>query len=198
METKKRNLWKILFFLLVGIIVASILTVLILVGMPQDVKLPNADGKVSNEENSIVIQSKKDGINQLVANYIQSQTTTGSSLKYQVFLNDYIEFYSTIPVFDMELELSMTFSPEPLKNGDLLLKQRSMELGKMNLPVSYVLNFIKKENNIPEWITIDPKKKQIYVALTKLEMSNQLQLQVNKFDLKKDDISFRLVIPTEQ
>ncbi|MEH6942612.1 YpmS family protein [Bacillus sp. JJ722] len=188
-------MWKILFFLLIGINVSFVLIVLLLVGIPQEVKLPD-EGKMSQEDSSILIQSKKESINQLIQNYIKSQPENGEILQYQVVLNDYIEFYSKIPVFDMKLQLAMTFTPVPLQNGDLLLKQRSMELGQMQLPVSYVLNFIKKENNLPEWITIDSKKKQIYVALTDLQFENDLMLKVNKFNLKEDDISFRLVVPS--
>ncbi|WP_052343532.1 YpmS family protein [Bacillus massiliigorillae] len=188
-------MWKILFFLLIGINVAFVLVVLLLVGIPKEVKLPD-EGKWSQEDSSILIQSKKESINQLIQNYIASQPKN-KTIESQVVLDDYIEFYSKIPVFDMELQLAMTFTPVPLKNGDLLLKQRSMELGKMQLPVSYVLNFIKKENELPEWITIDPKKKQIYVALTDLEFDQGLMLKVNKFNLKEDDISFRLVVPSK-
>ncbi len=196
MRYKPKNLWKSLFFLLVGINVAVLAIVIVLVGIPRDVQLPE-DVQTSQEETSILIQSKKDSINKLIDNYLKKQQAGNKTLQYQVVLDDYIEFYSTIPVFDMELQLTMTFTPVPLKNGDLLLKQRSMELGQMQLPVSYVLNFIKKQNNLPEWVTIDSKNKQIYVALTDLRMNNELMLKVNKFDLKKDDISFRLVVPSE-
>ena len=110
MRYKPKNLWKSLFFLLVGINVAVLAIVIVLVGIPRDVQLPE-DVQTSQEETSILIQSKKDSINKLIDNYLKKQQAGNKTLQYQVVLDDYIEFYSTIPVFDMELQLTMTFTP---------------------------------------------------------------------------------------
>ena len=65
----------------------------------------------------------------------------------------------------------------------------------MQLPVSYVLNFIKKQENYPDWMEIDSKNKEIYVSLSEVEFFENVTLQVNEFDLEKDDISFKILIP---
>ncbi|WP_019241872.1 MULTISPECIES: YpmS family protein [Bacillus] len=194
-RTKKRNVWKILFFTLVGIIVASLLSIVILVGIPSEV--PEIDNSKSNsEETSILLQSNKESLNQLINNNIAKYQKTGS-FQYDVRLTDVIELYTTIPVFDNNLQLKMTFKPYTLENGDLLLKQETMKLGQMKLPVSYVMNFIKKQNDLPEWLVINPKKEEIQVLLSEIILVDHYTMKVNNFDLKKDDISFRLVIPSE-
>lgn len=196
MRTKKRNLWKILFFSLVGLILVGVIFIFILVGIPSEV--PDREStKTSQEETSILLQSDKESLNQLINNSIAKYQTTGS-FKYDVVLTDYIELYTTIPVFNNDLQLKMTFTPTTLQNGDLLLKQRSMKLGQMKLPVSYVLNFLKKQNNLPEWLIINPKKEEIHVSISDIILVDDYRMKVKNFDLKADDISFRLVFPLKE
>lgn len=173
----------------------GILTIFILVGIPQE--LPEREHTATQQQAAYVtVNSTKESLNQLISNYIQ-EFQTEDSLEYSVVLTDVIELYTIIPVFGNELELKMTFHPVPLENGDLLLQQQSMELGAMQLPVSYVLNFIKKQNNYPEWLEIDSKNKEIYVALQEADLFENVSIQVSDFNLKENNIAFHLVIPNK-
>lgn len=196
MNKTKQNPWKILFFVGLGINIVVFLTIIFMVGIPQDVpKIENT--KTEQEQTSIMMKSNKESLNKLISNGIEKNRTE-NSLDYKVLLTDNIEFYTKIPVFDQMLQLKMTFTPVPLQNGDLLLEQKSMELGQMKLPVSYVLNFIKKQEGFPEWLIVNSKKKQIHVSLQQLVLFDDLKVKVNAFDLKNDNISFSLIIPSEK
>lgn len=189
----RKNVWKWLFFILLGINVALVLTVFWFVGIPQE--LPEQDKTNTEQQQAyMMISSSKESLNKLISNYIQ-EIQSDDTIDYEVVLTDYIEVYTALPVFSQELQLKMTFEPIPLENGDLVLKQQSMELGSMQLPVSYVLNFIKKQENYPDWMEIDSKNKEIYVSLSEVEFFENVTLQVNEFDLEKDDISFKILIP---
>ncbi len=185
--------WKWLFLALLGFNIAAIILFFILVGIPQEIPDRQRE-KGEQQEAYITVTSTKDSLNQLISNYIQ-EFQIEDSMQYDVVLTDVIELYATLPVFSNELELKMTFKPIPLENGDLVLQQQSMELGAMRLPVSYVLNFIKKQNNYPEWLEIDSKNKEIYVSLKDADLLENVSIKVADFDLEKDNISFRLVIP---
>ncbi|WP_050615310.1 YpmS family protein [Bacillus testis] len=198
MRSEKKNnatAWKISFFALAGIIALAFLILFIKIGIPKDQPLPVAEStKTSQEASSINIKADKDTLNKLIANYIRKESDP-EAFKYQVILNKTIEFYTEIPVFTKDLQLKMTFKPVPLDNGNLVLKERSMELGNMNLPASYVLNFIDKQKSLPEWLMINPKKEEIYVNLHDIDLFDGAILKVDTFNLKEDDISFKLVVP---
>ncbi|MFS0781523.1 YpmS family protein [Bacillus sp. 1P06AnD] len=197
MKKERAKIWKYSFFGLLGLMVLAFLIVLSMVGIPKDKPFPEAEvTKTSQEKSAIEIKAEKDTLNKLIANYIQKEESP-ESFKYQVILDKSIEFYTEIPVFSKNLQLKMTFKPVPLDNGNLVLKQRSMELGNMNLPVAYVLNFIDKKKSFPEWLDINPKKEEIYVNFRDMDLVGGSILKVNTFDLKKDDISFKLIVPTE-
>lgn len=179
--------------MLLGVNLVGIITIFVLVGIPQE--LPEHENTATQQQAAYVtVTSTKESLNKLISNYVQ-EFQAEDSFEYSVVLTDVIELYTTIPVFSNELELKMTFNPVPLDNGDLLLQQQSMELGSMQLPVSYVLNFIKKQKNYPEWMEIDSKNKEIYVALQEADLFENVSIQVDDFNLKEDNIAFHLVIP---
>lgn len=195
MEKKERNVWKILFFALSGIVLAVLIAIFVLVGIPSEVPLP--DNTAAEEDNPVLeITSSKENLNEIIAQMIQKQKT-GQSLDFSMVLTDSVELYTVIPVFEREIQLKMTFQPETLDNGDIILKQETMQLGQMRLPVSYVLNFISNQASLPEWMIIDPANEQIYIALSEIELPNNLKLQANRMDLVEDDISFHVVFESE-
>ena len=195
MEKKERNVWKILFFSLSGIVLAVLIAIFVLVGIPSEVPLP--DNTAAEEDNPVLeITSSKENLNEIIAQMIQKQKTD-QSLDFSMVLTDSVELYTVIPVFEREIQLKMTFQPETLDNGDIILKQETMQLGQMRLPVSYVLNFISNQASLPEWMIIEPANEQIYIALSEIELPNNLKLQANRMDLVEDDISFHVVFESE-
>ena len=88
----------------------------------------------------------------------------------------------------------MTFEPKALENGDLILYQKSASVGKMNLPVSYILKFIRNSYNLPSWVIIQPKDELIYVSLEKMELKGDMKVKADKFNLKEDDITLTFMV----
>jgi len=195
MEKKERNLWKILFFTLSGIVLAVLATIIVLIGIPSEVPLP--ENKASEEQQPVLeITSNKESLNTIIEEAIQKKRTE-NSLDFSMVLTDSVEFYTILPVFNRQIQLKMTFEPVPLVNGDIILKQETMQLGQMRLPVSYVLNFISKQANFPDWMIIDSENEQIYIALSEVKLQDNLILKANRVDLAEDDISFKVVFHSE-
>ena len=187
--------WKTLFLLLAALNVLTAAAIIILIN------LPSADGPVPTRESlqegdvRFQVHTNRDDINKLITQYLKKEGLTGP-IEYEVFLTDVVELYGTLPVFGREVELKLTFEPIAQKNGDIVLKQKTISVGQMNLPVSYVMSFINKQYKTPEWVTIQPNEKQIYVSLRDMKLKSDIRIKANKFDLKNDDISFTLTVPS--
>ena len=195
MEKKERNLWKILFFTLLGIVFAVLVTIFVLIGIPSEVPLPE-NSAVEERYPVLEVTSSKESLNEIIEQVIQKQKTD-YSLDFSMVLTDSVELYTVIPVFNREIQLKMTFEPVTLDNGATILKKETMKLGQMRLPVSYVLNFINKQANLPEWMMINPENEQIYIALSEVELQGNLKLKANRMNLAEDDISFHVVFEDE-
>jgi uncharacterized protein YpmS len=191
-----KNKWKISFFILLGIIAAAILVIWILISLPaEESKLE--PGRTSEVDDvAFHVSTNKRDLNRVINHYLEEEVKN-SQFDYEVLLTDEVELYGTIPIFSQELELRLTFEPQALKNGDLVLNQRTISVGRLNLPVSTVLKFVRDSYHLPEAVNIQPKEERVYVSMQRLKLKSDIKVQVNEFDLKKDNIKFTLLVPAD-
>lgn len=186
--------WKTLFITLLAINIVVIFTVLILINLPaKDKEMKPA---VSQEEDiQFQVHTNREDLTRLINQYLDKEGLTGL-MHYEVYLKDEVELYGKMPFFNREVEMKLTFEPIAQKNGDLILKQKSISIGQMNLPVSYVMNLINERYKMPDWVTIHPNEENIYVSLQDMKLKSDVRVKANEFDLKNDDISFLLTVPS--
>lgn len=192
----KKDKWKIGFLVLLG---ANVLFAIIFLSMifftpaDQEFKIPKEQ---AGDYVSFHVKSNKYDLNRLINHYLQEETAD-SAIKYRVLLGDEVELYGKLRVFSEEINMKLTFEPEALKNGDLVLKQKTMSIGKMPLPISYVLKFISQNYKIPKGVEIRPNDKEIYVHMQKLKLKSDMKIKAEQFDLKKNDIGFTILVPVK-
>lgn len=190
----KEQKWKKLFFLLlvINIIVIAVLLAVVNTPVKDDQYSPlNIDLK---GHVPFRIQTDKADLNEVINHYLDKEGLTGP-IDYQIFLNNEVELYGSLPVFSQEIQMKLTFEPIALDNGDILLQQKSISVGQLQLPVSYVLKFVKDKYKVPNWVTIQPNEERIYVSLQKMKLKSDIHVKVDEFDLKNDDIRFTLLVP---
>jgi len=183
----KRNPWKIAFLTLASVVVAFVLVLSFFLFVPDGrVPEPEKTGKTVD----LRVETNKADLTALINRYLREEKIKG-----KVFLNDEVVYYGTVGVFSEKMQYKMTFKPKALKNGDLVLKQKSVSLGSVHLPVSYILKFVKTTYHLPRWVIIQPGEKLVYVQLQNMKLENGAKVKVNQFDLQHDDISFTLGFP---
>jgi uncharacterized protein YpmS len=148
----------------------------------------------TKEEVQFHFTTNKQDLNQVINHHIESLK---GPIDYEVLLKDDVELYGTIPIFTQNIQMKLTFEPVALDNGDLLLKQKSISIGELPLPVSQVLKMIRDNYQFPDMVQIDPKEEQIYIALQKMKLKSDLSVRVDEFNLQGDQIKFSLLVPTE-
>ncbi|WLR56657.1 YpmS family protein [Mesobacillus subterraneus] len=193
----KKNKWKIGFFILLGVMIAAILLIWILIASPlEETKLEEGANGSGTDDVAFNVSTNKRDLNKVINHYLEEEAKN-SQINYEVLLTDEVELYGTLPLFSQELELKLTFEPQALKNGDLILNQRSISVGKLNLPVSTVLKFVRDSYDMPDAVNIQPKEERVYVSMQRLKLKSDIKVRVNKFDLKKDNIKFTLLVPAD-
>jgi uncharacterized protein YpmS len=185
--------WKWLFFSLLGV------NIIVLLYFAINIFQPMKDSFMTNnfkeqEYVELSIHTNKEHLNKLVNHYIKKELGR-KKLDYEIIFDEDVRLVGNIPVFDTEVGVNMSFTPKVQPNGDLLLKQKSISLGNVQLPVSFVLNLINEHYSIPRWVTIQPKEETIYVNLQQMRLKNGWKLKVKTFNLEKDQIIFKLFVP---
>lgn len=188
------NSWKKLFIALI------IFNSIVVVGVIFLIFLPTKDEEIAlkdiNQDDYVQfhVQSNKADLNRLINHYIEEQGLN-ERIKYNVTLTDQVDLYGTMKVFTQDVELKLTFEAASLDNGDLILRQKTISIGHLELPVPVVLKFIRDSYDLPSWITIRPNDEEVYVNLHDLKLKSDTKVRVNTFDLKRDNIVFTLLVP---
>ncbi|MEL3974667.1 YpmS family protein [Rossellomorea oryzaecorticis] len=192
-----KNKWKVAFFALLGALIAGFVIILLMVFAPaEDDELPENKAN-NNKEVGFDVRSNKEDLNLIIEHYIEEEGLKGP-VEYDVKLKDDVELHGSVPVFTSDIDFELKFEPKALKNGDILLKQKSISVGALNLPVSYVLKVIRDSYNFPEWVKIQPNDELIYVSLRDMKLKSDIKVRAKEFDLEEDNIMFRLLVPVDQ
>ncbi|HEY4601789.1 MAG TPA: YpmS family protein [Cerasibacillus sp.] len=195
-ETKKRN-WKRLFFILLTvnlIIVGSICLFFLWPTKPLDI--PKKDINFNDRYSEFTIQTTKENVNELVNAYLE-HLLRKTEHHYQISLEDDVHLLGELPVFSAKVPLSVHLEPEVQPNGDVVLKQKSISLGLLELPNKQIMRYMKTFLPVPDWVYIDPNQEEIYVAVTDMDIKSNFRVKVKTFDLTRDDINLNIQIPYE-
>ena len=191
-----KNKWKLGFLILLGINLLIVVILLSLVTAPIKENEPVKTNISREDYVSFHVKSNKYDLNRLINHYLKDEAAD-SPIDYRVLLGDEVELYGTLPFFSEKLKLKLTFEPTAQKNGDLILKQKSMAVGQLHLPISYVLNFIRENYKLPKGVDIRPNDHLVYIHMQQLKLKSDLKISVDKFNLKKDDIAFTILVPVK-
>ncbi|MDQ0197628.1 YpmS family protein [Neobacillus ginsengisoli] len=191
-----KNKWKTGFLLLLGINLLIVVIIISLIMIPSTNNERINNKEPINDNVSFHVKSNKNDLNQVINHYLKKEASD-SPIDYHVHLGNEVEFYGVLPIFSKTLNMKLTFEPKALSNGDLALKQKSISIGSLDLPVSYVLQYISENYKLPKGVVIQPNNKLIYIHMQQLKLKSDLKIKVNKFDLKKDDIAFTIQVPVK-
>src|SRR5690625_1148449 len=139
-----RYKWKRPFFILLGF---NILLLLIVAGL---IFWPVSDSDHSTLKSNIpygssefIVRTTKENLNELVNAYID-QLLTGTEHNYHVELDEDVQLIGELPVFSSTVPLSVHFEPIVQENGDLVLQQRSISVGLLELPNQRIMEYMKR------------------------------------------------------
>ncbi|MGX7419278.1 YpmS family protein [Carnobacterium gallinarum] len=181
-----------LIALLLGVGIWGYSKVITPVNTIQDTKTQQVKQTVSFE-----VASKKAEINQLVAHSLNEFIEAGD-IEYQFILNDEAELIGTFQVFGHDVQFYLYLAPYVTENGNVQLKATSLSIGQLDLPITYVMNFIAKQYKLPDWVQVDSKKQLILLNLNEYKLSNGMIITAKKIDLKTDDIRFNISLPLKE
>ncbi|MEW4284796.1 YpmS family protein [Priestia koreensis] len=184
--------WKRLFLGLLTLNIVIVLVVIVLIFQPADNQPFPSGNQPQKKQVELTILAKKKDLNALIDKYLQKEFHN-EELNYNVRLTDQVEVNGTIQAFDNKLDVQMAFEPHVQKNGGIILEQKSLSVGKLQLPVRTVLKYVNNNFNLPDYVKINPADESVYVGLQEMRTTNDFRVKVEKFNLEKDEFRFKLI-----
>lgn len=191
-----KNKWKWLFWSLAGANVLVVLWLIALVYLPTShTNIPNSL-PFQDKRAEFTVMSSKENLNQIINSYL-TDLSQDSPFNYSVSLREDIELRGTIIAFDKKIPVTMKLTPEVQNNGDMILNVKSITLGRLFLPNNKVLDYIKDNYPMPEWIVVNPDKENIYVAITQMNPIYDIRVRAKAFNVKENQLAFQITVPHE-
>ncbi|MGN7387595.1 YpmS family protein [Sporosarcina sp. SAFN-015] len=190
------NIWKIAFFVLAGLIASAVIALVIFLESPGDSDpLPPMD-QYAPKGSVLSVKATRNDLQALANNYIR-KAMKGEKLPVTMQIKNDVSLHSELTAFGITFPLIMHFDPVVLEDGNLMLKQTSMEIADLNLPPSTVLSVLRDSVKLPPWMIVRPKEEEIFIHLSELEIAGDLQVRAKSVDLVNDNIELEVTIPTD-
>jgi len=190
------NLWKIAFFVLAGLIASAVIALVIFLESPgASDPLPPLN-QYTPKGSVLSVKATRSDLEALANNYIR-KAMKGEKLPVTMQIKDDVRLNSELTAFGMTFPLMMHFDPVVLEDGNLMLKQTSMEIGELELPPSVVLSVLRYSVKLPPWMIVRPDEEEIFIHLSELEIAGDLQVRAKSVDLLNDNIELEVTIPND-
>ena len=188
------NRWKLAFFTLSGAVVAGVAGVLFLVGSTGTSEpLPTADVIEEGDVNTLTVRTTKKDFEGIANTYIRD-AMKGEQFPVEMKVKDDVILFSELTVFSFRLPVVMHFDPVVQEDGNLILKQSSMELGQLNIPPSTVLKVLRDSVKLPHWMIVRPKEEELFIDLSRVPVAKDVSVRAKSFNLEKDEILLEVSI----
>lgn len=147
---------------------------------------------ITEDGPSFTLSTTKKDLNQFLKQYVEAEALQKDNINFSVRLEEVVILEGAITALNTRAPFVMTFEPQVLGNGDLLLKQKKFSVAKVNLPVQILLQLISKTYSFPEGVLILPDQKSIYLSLTSFNPNGKFKVRAEQFDLQNDHLQFKI------
>ncbi|OAS86103.1 MULTISPECIES: YpmS family protein [Metabacillus] len=190
------NKWKLSFLVLIIINVLFIIFVTTSLLIPSEKPIEEVKTDKNSEDVLIpfLISTEKKSLTDLINHYLEEETDQ-KNLQYRVELEENVNVYGVIKAFNKDIDMTLILEPKVKSDGNMQLFVKELSIGRLKLPISYVLKYMSTNYDLPNYVVIDSSKKEIDINLDELTLKSGLSARAESFNLKKDDITFTLFVP---
>jgi len=192
----KQNPWKWAFAILLGLVLGFIVFVWFQVTTPSSDQKQIATQTIQKQGQyaNVNVVLNKEQLSAAVNYYLQQNQKKGA-IKYRFVLDKSAILMGTTKILGKDVSFTLYATPQLDDSGNLELKTKSVAIGSLNAPPSFVLGYIKNNYDLGKWAKINASKATITLDLNQLTKKQGIKIQGEKFDLKQDDLQFKVAFP---
>ncbi|MBB6449537.1 uncharacterized protein YpmS [Geomicrobium halophilum] len=95
---------------------------------------------------------------------------------------DEFVFTGTFEFFGVNFDVDLYLLPMVTDSGNLRLEENGVAIGALELPGSTVLEVIRQQADMPEWVHIYPDEGVIDVDINDIDIGDELYLRIGSLD----------------
>lgn len=144
--------------------------------------------------NTVVVNTTKADFEGIANTYIQ-KAMKDQPIPLALSVTDDVSISTELTVFSVTLPILMKFEPLVQEDGNLLLEQKSVEVGMLDIPPESALKLLRDSVDLPDFMEVMPKDEEVVLKLTEIPLDDGISVRAASFNLKDDDI--RLLVTIE-
>ncbi len=193
---KQSDPWKWAFAILLGLVLGFIVFVWFQVTTPSSdqKQIATQTTQKQGQYANVNVVFNKEQLSAAVNYYLQQNQKKGA-IKYRFVLDKSAILMGTTKILGKDVSFTLYATPQLDDSGNLVLKTKSVAIGSLNAPPSFVLGYIKNNYDLGKWAKINASKATITLDLNQLTKKQGIKIQGEKFDLKQDDLQFKVAFP---
>lgn len=193
---KQSDPWKWAFAILLGLVLGFIVFVWFQVTTPSSdqKQIATQTTQKQGQYANVNVILNKEQLSAAVNYYLQQNQKKGA-IKYRFVLDKSAILMGTTKILGKDVSFTLYATPQLDDSGNLELKTKSVAIGSLNAPPSFVLGYIKNNYDLGKWAKINASKATITLDLNQLTKKQGIKIQGEKFDLKQDDLQFKVAFP---
>lgn len=191
------NKWKVAFFILTGAIILFFTVFIYWATSPtEDVPIVSEGVAVDPSDSVLLVEATADDIEKMALKYLQKELAN-SPIPMDIVVDNMIELKSELTVFGLTVPFAMEFDPIVTEEGNIQLKQNSVNVGKINIDPFTVLKLMNDAVSFPEWIIVRPNDEEIYVDLSGINVMSGAKVRAKEIDLDNNRVLLEVIVPNE-
>ena len=188
------KIWRSAFLVLLTVNILAIIAFFLLITTPAEKhSLANADAAKAISGNSVVVNVTKDDFEGIANTYIQ-EAMADQPIPLSLSVDDDVSLSTELEVFSVTLPILLSFEPAVQEDGNLLLEQKSVEVGMLDIPPESALKLLRDSVELPEFMEVEPSEESVLLKLTEIPLDDGISVRATSFNLEEDDIRLRVTI----
>lgn len=186
------KVWRTAFLILLTLNLVAVIGFLFYVTIPaKDHVSYQAEKRAYAEGNTVTVRTSKADFEGIANKYIQD-AMRDQPIPLTLSVDDDVSLSTELQVFSMALPILMKFDPYVQDDGNLLLEQKSVNVGMLDIPPESALKLLRDSVALPEFMEVNPASEEILLRLTEIPLDDGIHVRAEAFNLEEDDIRLRV------
>lgn len=190
------KLWRLAFFISLSLNLLAVIAFFMIITIPakgHSLSVSEASPIEAGSGNSLIINVTKVDFEGLANTYIQREMKN-SPVPLALAVNGDVSLSSELDIFSVPLPILLRFDPVVQPDGDLLLVQKSVEVGLLDIPPESALKLLRDSVELPAFMSVSPKEETVLLELSEIPIDNGVSIRATSFNLEEDDIRLKVTI----
>jgi uncharacterized protein YpmS len=170
-------------------LILVVIAALVLIFMPQN-QQKTRESATNLGDAAFEVSVSRTELNALVDKYLNSDENLKDKIRFEMTKKGMM-VYGTYVLLGQNVDFGLKMTPEVTKKGNLLLHADSVAVGQLPLPVKYVMGYLGKLVDLPNWLTIDSANQTILIDFGKTPEVQGVRFKAVTINPAKDKFIFR-------